>query len=105
LETLQFNFSRGTPPATKRPAVLVGVVSSGNLEVLVEQANLNGECRVDVSTVAVGYKPIWQAVLTDFFDRHRIGDVRLSINDAGATPAVVGLRLEQALQEFLGTSP
>jgi malonate decarboxylase delta subunit len=28
--------------------------------------------------------------------------VRISINDAGATPAVVSLRLDQAVEQFLG---
>jgi malonate decarboxylase delta subunit len=39
--------------------------------------------------------------LKDLFQRHALADVLISINDAGATPAVVGLRLDQAVEEFL----
>ena len=105
METLQFAFEgRGTAPG-QRPPVLVGVVSSGNLEVLIEPASLRGSCRVVVNTAARGFGPIWQAVLDDFFSRHHIADVRISINDAGATPAVVSLRLDQAVEEWQRSAP
>lgn len=76
---------------------LAGVVSSGNLEVLVEPEDLQGECLVEIATSAVGFGPIWQAVLQDAARRHDLGNLHISINDAGATPAVVSLRLDQAL--------
>ena len=38
--------------------------------------------------------------MADFFERSAIGGVRISINDVGATPAVVSLRLDQAVEEF-----
>jgi malonate decarboxylase delta subunit len=47
---------------------------------------------------------VWSAVLGDFFERSRLGGVRISINDVGATPAVVSLRLDQAVEEFRGGS-
>jgi malonate decarboxylase delta subunit len=34
--------------------------------------------------------------------RQRPAGLRLSVNDAGATPAVVSLRLDQAVEEFRG---
>ena len=43
---------------------------------------------------------IWEAVLRDFHERHPLAGVRLSINDMGATPAVVGLRLDQAVSSL-----
>lgn len=49
-------------------------------------------------TAAAGYETIWRAVLTDFFERYRPSGLRVSINDVGATPAVVSLRLDQAMQ-------
>jgi len=102
METLQFELSGGRVPAVGRAPTLVGVVSSGNLEVLIEQAPLNGACHIDVTTAATGFAHVWTAVLEDFFARHPVADVRISINDMGATPAVVSLRLDQALEEFLG---
>ena len=100
MEMLQFEFPGGTPPQTKAATVVVGVVSSGNLEVMVEPAALNGACRIEVSTPARGFDDVWRAVLRDFFERSKLGDVRISINDVGATPAVVSLRLDQAIEEF-----
>jgi malonate decarboxylase delta subunit len=110
METLQFDFEgRGTAPGQRPPApagpVLVGVVSSGNLEVLMEPASLRGGCRVVVNTAVQGFGHIWQAVLEDFFSRHHIADVLISINDAGATPAVVSLRLDQAVEEWQRSAP
>ena len=101
LETLDFTFSGGRPAGTFAP-VLVGVLGSGNLEVLLEAApgapdKPSTVCSVRVETSARGFGPIWQAVVSDFHDRHQLGGVRVSINDMGATPAVVSLRLDQAV--------
>lgn len=104
METLSFDFSGGKPVNAKRAASIVGVVGSGNLEILVEQAALNGACRIEVTTAAVGFGPIWQAVMNDFFRRHPVADIRIAINDVGATPAVVSLRLDQAIAAFEKTS-
>lgn len=104
METLQFEFSGGDTPPPDLPARLVGVVASGNLEVLVERDSLEGTCRIEVKTPLTGFGRVWQAVLEDFFTRHPVADVRVSINDMGATPAVVSLRLDQAFEEFLGGS-
>lgn len=80
-------------------AALCGVVASGNLEVLVEPAPLPpNTCEIAVSTSAHGFRAIWEAVLADFAARHPVAGLRLSINDAGATPAVVGLRLDQVFE-------
>lgn len=94
LETIEFSFDGQRRPAPFAP-VLVGVVGSGNLEVLLEP-DAGAPCRIRVETSARGFAPIWQAVLGDFHARHPLAGVRISINDMGATPAVVGLRLDQA---------
>nr|WP_246294887.1 malonate decarboxylase acyl carrier protein [Schlegelella koreensis] len=96
---MRFDFAgeRALPPFSP---VLVGVVGSGNLEVLVEPDADAARCRVEVETSARGFAPIWGAVLRDFQARHRLAGVRISINDMGATPAVVGLRLDQAVAEL-----
>ncbi len=105
MERLSYEFPGGNPIPTANSAVLIGVLGSGNLEVLVESASLGGACRIEIETAAFGFGRIWEAVLTDIFDQWRVGDVRISINDAGATPAVVSLRLNQALQAFAGKKP
>lgn len=104
METLAFTYSGGTPAAAPRQPVLAGVLGSGNLEVLVEPASLDGLLKIDITTAAVGFGRIWQAVMDDAFARWPLADLRISINDAGATPAVVSLRLDQALEEFTGAS-
>lgn len=100
METLNFRFDHGQT-AIAPPARLVGVVSSGNLEVLIEPAALNGACDVEVHTAALGFGSIWQAVMDDFHARWKLADVRIAINDMGATPAVVSLRLDQAVESAL----
>ena len=103
IETMQFEFEGGRAVPVFG-AVLVGVVGSGNLEVMVEPAE-GALCSVEVQTSARGFRPIWAAVMQDFHDRNRLAGLRLSINDMGATPAVVSLRLDQAVQTMLGDSP
>src|SRR3954464_1793549 len=105
METLQFEYRNGRPVAGSPSATLTGVVGSGNLEVLVEPAELGGACPIEILTPAGGLGPIWQAVLDDFFARHPLADVRISINDVGATPAVVSLRLDQANASFTRAQP
>ena len=98
LETLDYAFT-GTRPAGAFTPVLVGVVGSGNLEVLLEPAPGN-DCRIHIETSARGFGAIWSAVVSDFHQRHQLAGVQLSIHDMGATPAVVSLRLDQAAQEL-----
>ena len=98
---LQYRFTGGRPVAVGEPR-LVGVLGSGNLEVLIEPSPLDGACTIEVNTAAHGFGAIWEAVITDFFARHPLADVRISINDNGATPAIVGLRLDQAVAAFAG---
>jgi len=85
-------------------AVICGVVASGNLEVLVEAGDDPAFCDIVVNTSAEGFGDIWRAVLRDFAARHAVGGLTLSINDVGATPAVVSLRLDQAFESFRSAS-
>ncbi len=101
METLNYRFEQGSRRIARAPQ-MVGVVGSGNLEVLIESAPLDGACAIEIRTAAVGFGPIWQAVMQDFQQRWQLADTRISINDMGATPAVVSLRLDQAVQEMLG---
>ncbi len=98
METLNFDFAGGRALGAFAP-VLVGVVASGNLEVLLE-ADAAGGCRVAIDTSARGFGPVWEAVLRDFHERHGLSGLRVSINDMGATPAVVSLRLDQAVSSL-----
>jgi len=103
IENLKYRFDGGKP--TKGATTIVGVLGSGNLEVLVEPVSLGGACEIEVKTAANGFGTIWQAVMKDFFARHRAGDIRISVNDAGATPAIVSLRLDQAIETYSAQGP
>lgn len=103
LETLDFSYAGGRAAGAFAP-VLVGVVGSGNLEVLLEPAPEAG-CTVRVETSARGFGTIWQAVVDDFQARHGLAGLRVSIHDMGATPAVVSLRLDQAVAELPREAP
>src|SRR6218665_4059746 len=97
MEHLEYEF--GPFPSAAAPAaapVLVGVVGSGNLEALFEPRPLAGIIRFVVDTPIPGFDAPWRAVLADFAARQRTGDLLVTINDAGATPAVVALRLAPA---------
>lgn len=102
MESLEFRFPGRGGSRWQADGKLVGVVGSGNLEILIEQADLKGDCLVTVSTSITGFGETWKRVLADFADRHALSDIRISINDGGATPAVVSLRLDQAVAACLG---
>lgn len=104
METLTYRFENGRV-AIASPAELVGVVGSGNLEVLIERADLGGACTIEIHTAAHGFGQIWQAVVADFHARWQLRDVRIAVNDMGATPAVVSLRLDQAAESVTGAAP
>ncbi|MGI8329764.1 malonate decarboxylase subunit delta [Actinomadura scrupuli] len=94
MQTLNYEF-----PADRRPArrAHVGVVGSGDLEVLMSPEP-TGAARVRVRTSVDGFDTVWRTVLERFFARHRVAG-SFELNDFGATPAVVTLRLRQAIEE------
>lgn len=100
LETLDYALP-GQRAIGRFTPVLVGVVSSGNLEVLMEPVAGN-DCQVHIETSARGFGKVWEAVVRDFHRRHGLAGVKLSVHDLGATPAVVSLRLDQAVAELPG---
>jgi malonate decarboxylase delta subunit len=93
IETLTYRYDADAPVARRAH---VGVVASGNCEILLEPA-LDRQASVVVRTSVTGYGDTWKAVLARFFERNPIA-ANVEINDFGATPAVVALRLEQALE-------
>ena len=104
METLNYRFENGSRTLPQAPQV-VGVVGSGNLEVLIEAAPQLGACTIEIKTAATGFGATWQAVMSDFHERWQLADTRIAINDMGATPAVVSLRLDQAVESMLAQLP
>jgi len=101
METLDFRFDSSPVPTAAAPA-LCGVVGSGNLEILVQTGDQPAACQIRIKTSARGFGDTWRAVLGSFAASHAAGGTQIAINDMGATPAVVSLRLAQALAEYRG---
>jgi malonate decarboxylase delta subunit len=83
METLNFEYEAKGPLPRRAH---VGVVGSGDLEVLIEP-----------SSKPTAYSQVWKAVLDRFFSRFERA-ANVEINDFGATPGTVTLRLEQAVE-------
>lgn len=97
MQTLNYRFPAQN--AASR-AVHVGVVASGDLEILLEPPAPDDppdSVVVRVRTSVNGFDTIWREVLERFFTRTPLAG-RWELNDFGATPGVVNLRLRQALQ-------
>ena len=93
MEVLRFTYPANEPVSQR---VHVGVVASGDLEVLLEPS-ADAHAHVEVTTSVDGFGTVWKHVLDRFF-AHFAKAVAIEINDAGATPGVVMLRLEQAAE-------
>jgi malonate decarboxylase delta subunit len=98
MEKFSFRHKAERRSAGTAPQAIVGVVASGNLEVLVERVLPDTECQVEVSTPIIGFGAVWEAVVTDFVERRSPGGLKLSINDGGARADTVALRLAQAVR-------
>jgi malonate decarboxylase delta subunit len=94
MQTLEFEFP-GDRPATRRAHV--GVVGSGDLEILVVPDPARS-ASVRIRTSVDGFDHVWRNVLGRFFTRYRLTGL-IEINDSGATPGVVSIRLLQALDQ------
>ena len=78
----------------------IGVVASGDLEILLQPpatGNPADSATVRVRTSVNGFDTVWHDVLERFFSRTALAG-RWELNDFGATPGVVTLRLRQAAE-------
>lgn len=95
MEQLHYEFAAGQPAAGR---ALAGVVSSGDLEVLLEPGT-GSRTTVLVQTSVNGFGQVWQALLNRVFCSAVLPAARIEIHDSGATPGVVRMRIEQAFEE------
>ncbi|MDR6661306.1 malonate decarboxylase delta subunit [Tardiphaga robiniae] len=98
MEDLNYQHQAGARAGGTKRSAIIGVVASGNLEVFVERVLPDAECRVEIKTAAVGFGDVWTAVIADFVERYSPGGLKFSINDGGARPDTVSLRLAQAFR-------
>lgn len=98
METLRYEFRMRRPAVGTRTIALAGVVASGNLEVLVERVGPRDRCTVEIATTARGFDDVWTVVIADFVERRATGGLHISVNDGGARPDTVALRLAQGVR-------
>ena len=101
MEKMSYTYPAGASACGR---ALAGVVGSGDLEVLLEPA-IEGVSTVAICTSVDGMAPVWQALLERIFAVDAEGAeplpaVHLEINDFGATPGVVRLRIAQAFAQL-----
>lgn len=99
MEQLRFTYD-GLKASDRGAYAIAGVVASGDLEILVEREELGGRCEVEIHTSVQGFEKTWRAVTQSFVSARALANTRITINDSGATPAVVNLRLAQAAQKL-----
>ncbi|GJE16970.1 malonate decarboxylase acyl carrier protein [Methylobacterium marchantiae] len=95
MEKLTFRHTTNRSLAGTKAQAITGVVASGNLEVLMERSLAPDQCTVEIDTAINGYGDVWEAVISDFVARRQPGGLRITINDGGARPDTVTLRLLQ----------
>ena len=100
MDTLSFKLTAPRRAGGTRAQAIVGVVASGNLEVLLERGLPADICTIDIATAAQGFGMVWDAVVRDFVARQSAGGLRISINDGGARPDTVALRLAQGVRKI-----
>lgn len=93
METFSFEYPAGTKLIRRAHT---GVVGSGDMEILLEPAKDN-KTEFVVRTASDGFKELWKAVFDRFVAANDFAGT-VTINDFGATPGVVTLRLAQALE-------
>ena len=100
LNTLNFEFKASESKDVVSRSLHFGVVGSGDMEVLIHKEALDGGVKVKVVTPVQGFDGVWEKVLNKFVEDTGTSNAFFEINDNNATPAVVNLRLHQALGEM-----
>ena len=96
METRDYEFPAAPAVAGR---ALAGVVGSGDLEVLLQPGD-DGVTRIVVNTSVDGKGALWDALLARVFTGELLPAASIVINDCGATPGVVRMRIEQAYEEL-----
>lgn len=100
MESMTFDFAL-SGKMFKGQRTVCGVVGSGNLEVIVEENTSTNAC-FEIETAIDHYAPVWRLVIENFVAEYQPVGLKFTLNDNGATPPVVSLRLRQAFEAFNG---
>ena len=82
MQTLSFRHKAKRRLTGKKDQAIIGVVASGNLEVLLERVLPETACEVDIITPLSGYDETWKAVVDEFVARVA-ADNRINASLAG----------------------
>ena len=93
MERLHFEYAASQPIKQRAH---VGVVGSGDLEVLLEPSP-DRKTHVTVTTSVDGFGKTWKLVMDRFFSRYQYA-ASIEIYDFGATTGAVAFRLGQAAE-------
>ena len=93
METFSFTYPAGR---TIGQRAHTGVVGSGDMEILIVPGTKK-QTEFFIRTASDGFQDTWKAVIERFIAIYDI-DATVTINDFGATPGVVSLRLAQAVE-------
>lgn len=99
LNTLSFSIENAAPSKAIETPFHLGVVGSGDLEMILEPKDQGGAVSFQILSPVSGFDDLWKRVATSFVAESGLGNTHIEINDNNATPAVVMLRLRQALIE------
>jgi malonate decarboxylase delta subunit len=89
-------------PARKAPInqTLVGYVGSGDLEVMIDYSD-NSQADIYIHSSSSAGEQRWLALIERIEANQPLPMMRMDIHDFSATPGVIRLRLEQALEQAL----
>lgn len=99
MENYEFRFAM-IQKLTEKPPVTVGIAGSGNLEVTIKPRTDDTDTVFQVSTPVGGYQDTWLAAFERFVEDYPFSSLTYIINDAGASPPAVSLRLRQAFEAY-----
>lgn len=99
MDTYEYSF-KPNQPIKKGSTTKVGVAGSGNLEVIIKPNPKSAETKIVVHTTTTGFKTTWDELIKRFVDDNSFKGLHITLNDAGATPPVVTLRLGQAIETY-----
>lgn len=93
MEVLTFEFPASSGKAGRAH---VGVVGSGDLEILMSPSG-DDKTHVKIQTSVAGFATTWKAVFERFLAQYPQA-ASYEVNDFGATPGTVALRLQQTVE-------
>jgi malonate decarboxylase beta subunit len=97
----QYHYSFTLSKKLPRAAMIkVGTAGSGNLEIIIKPKADDKTTDILVNTPVQGFKTTWDAVIERYISDYPYTGLDISLNDAGATPPVVALRLRQAIETY-----